>query len=248
VRQDKGRKCHESECIRGKAGRDIDAQEGALNRRLTGVLAGYSYPFFRLAGGSANPMNPPSSERLTYVYRITPDDVIEFVNDAWGRFAKENGTPGLAQGVLGTSLWNYISGQEVIHLSRELFAKARDRKCEVAIPFRCDSPSVRRYMQMRVVPLTDRKLEFCTWIEREEPYSERIHLLDLAVPRDHEWLLRMCAWCKKIYVGCSWLEIEEAIGRMRLFDHVAMPTITHGICDRCFQMMAADFRPDVSEK
>jgi hypothetical protein len=78
-------------------------------------------------------MIPPSSEPLTYVYRITSDDVIEFINDAWVRFAVENGAPTLCQGVIGASLWNYISGQEVVHLSSELLSRVRNSRCEVTI-------------------------------------------------------------------------------------------------------------------
>lgn len=193
-------------------------------------------------------MNGTSSERLTYVYRITPDDVIEFVNDAWVRFAVENGGSALCQGVIGTSLWNYISGRQVVHLSRELLTRVRDSRCEATIPFRCDSPLIRRFMWMKISPVSNGKLEFCTWTEREEPYSEPIQILNPAVSKGREQFLRMCAWCKKIYTGSFWLEIEEAIGRMRLFDHAAMPTITHGICDRCFQITTTDFRSAAPEK
>jgi hypothetical protein len=103
-------------------------------------------------------------------------------------------------------------------------------------------------MLMKIVPLGTGKVEFCTWVEREEPCSEPIQLLDPTIPKNTEMLLRMCAWCKKIHVGSSWLEIEEAIGRMGLFDHAAMPTITHGICDRCFQITTTDFRSAAPEK
>lgn len=150
--------------------------------------------------GSEHPMNGNSAERLTYVYRITPDDIIEFVNDAWIRFALENGTPILAQGVVGSSLWKHISGPQVVHLSRELLARVRESRCEANIPFRCDAPTKRRYMRMRILPLGKGKLEFGTWIEREEPYAEPIWLLDPIVPRGHEKFLRMCAWCKRIEV------------------------------------------------
>ena len=92
-----------------------------------------------------------ASERLTYVYRINPDDVIEFVNDAWVRFAVENGTPTLAHEVIGSSLWNYISGPQVVHLSKELLARVRESRCDATIPFRCDSPRVRRFMRMKIM-------------------------------------------------------------------------------------------------
>lgn len=126
-------------------------------------------------------MNAPSDDTLTYLYRITPDDHIEFVNDAWIRFAEENGTPTLPQNVIGTSLWKHISGQEVVHLSRQLVAKARQTKTEVSVPFCCDSPSLRRFMRMRIVPLSQGRIEFHTWVEREEPFQNPIRLFDPVV-------------------------------------------------------------------
>jgi hypothetical protein len=92
---------------------------------------------------------------------------------------------------------------------------------------------------MRVVPLAERKVEFHTWVEREAPYPDPVALLDPAVPRNPDTLLRMCAWCKKLDVEGTWLEIQDAIGRLRLFDHPAVPAITHGICDRCFELVTA---------
>ncbi len=182
-------------------------------------------------------MNAPSDGRVVYLCRITADDRIEFVNDAWIRFAEENETPALPQTVMGDSLWQHISGPEVIQLFRQLVAKVRETHTEVSIPFRCDSPTCRRFMRMRIVPLHQRRIEFCTWIEREEPFAQPVRLLDPAVPRDGNALLRMCAWCKKIHVAAAWLEIEEAIGQLQLFDSRTLPALTHGMCDRCFQMM-----------
>lgn len=193
-------------------------------------------------------MNATSGERLIYVYRITPDDIIEYVNDAWLRFALENGSPTLSQGVVGSLLWKYISGPQVVHLSKELLARVRESRCEATIPFRCDSPSVRRFMRMKIIPLGRSKVEFGTWVEREEFYTEPIQLLDPTVPKDHKKLLRMCAWCKKIDVAGSWLEIEDSIGRLRLFDRLAIPAITHGICEDCLKAMTTELVPNLCNK
>lgn len=195
--------------------------------------------FLCLDGGREDTMSGTSSERrLTYVYRITSDDVIEFVNDAWLRFAEENAAPTLSQQVIGTSLWKHVSGQQVVTLSRELLTRVRQSGREVTIPFRCDSPALRRYMRMKFVPLGNSKVEFHSWIEREEPIREPIRLLDASAMRDPAKLLRMCAWCKKIHVAGSWFEIEDAIGQLRLFDKLTIPVISHGMCDGCFKLLA----------
>jgi hypothetical protein len=98
-------------------------------------------------------------------------------------------------------------------------------------------------MRMRVVPLATGAVEFSSWIEREEPFAEPIPLLDPAVPRDPGAFLRMCAWCKQIDAEGSWLAIEEAVERLRLFDRPTLPAFTHGMCDRCFRIIIASLRP-----
>jgi hypothetical protein len=183
--------------------------------------------------GGEQPMDPRAGDKPTYLYRITPDDRIEFVNDAWIRFAEENGAPALPQEVLDTSLWQHISGPAVVHLSRHLVAKVRQTHTEVALPFRCDSPWRRRFLRMRIVPLTEGRIEFCTWVEREEPFPKPIRLLDPCAPRNPADLIRMCAWYKRIDKEGCWLEVEDAIEQLRLFDRRALPAITHGICDSC---------------
>ena len=42
----------------------------------------------------------------------------------------------------------------------------------------------------------------------------------------------MCAWCKKADVG-GWVEVEEAVRRLQLFDQARLPRITHGVCPAC---------------
>jgi hypothetical protein len=178
-------------------------------------------------------MEPLTGDKPTYLHRITPDDRIEFVNDAWIRFAEANGGPALVQEVLGTSLWQHISGPAVVHLSRHLVATVRQTHTEVSLPFRCDSPLLRRFLRMRIVPLAQGRIEFCTWVEREEPFPNPLRLLDPCAPRNPAELVRMCAWCKKIDKGGCWLEIEDALEQLRLFDHRTLPAITHCICDSC---------------
>jgi hypothetical protein len=182
-------------------------------------------------------------DRPVYIHRIAPDDRIEFVNEAWVQFAVDNASPTLAQRVLGTSLWNYLVGEQVVYLWKELLYRVRVGPSEATIPFRCDSPRVRRFMRMRVVPLATGAVEFGSWIEREEPFGEPIPLLDPAVPLDPDAFLRMCAWCKQIDAKGYWLEIEEAVERLRLFDRPALPALTHGMCERCFRMIITSLRP-----
>ena len=66
---------------------------------------------------------------------------------------------------------------------------------------------------------------------REEP-RETVPLLDEAVSRN-DACIRMCSWCKNVAVDEGWVEVEEAVARLRLFETDVLPQITHGVCDAC---------------
>jgi len=108
---------------------------------------------------------------------------------------------------------------------------------QLSFRFRCDSPTMRRYLRMEILPIADGGLEFHSRIEKEEPQPRVLRILDPQAPRNGESSVRMCAWCKKIADGENWFEPHEALERMRLFDAPTMPQITHGMCKECFDRM-----------
>jgi hypothetical protein len=83
-------------------------------------------------------------------------------------------------------------------------------------------------------------LEFRTRTLREEN-REPAPLPVAKVARSGEWV-RVCSWCKRLFVGESWEELEAAIERLRLFERAFAPTMTHGICEQCHQAMVEALR------
>jgi hypothetical protein len=49
--------------------------------------------------------------------------------------------------------------------------------------------------------------------------------------------VRACAWCKRIRVGSKWMEVEDALEPLKIFDMEQLPQITHGICRACRRAM-----------
>lgn len=176
-----------------------------------------------------------------FPYRVGPDDRIRLVSDAWLSFAIANGAPELTrQAVVGRSLWSFIDGIETRHLYQLIFASSRTRRREIAIPFRCDAPTRRRHMELRITPLADGGLDLCPRIVREEPHAY-VALLDPAAPRS-DYLVRICSWCKRVHVEPGgWVAADEAVRRLDLFDSSPLPGLTHGVCDRCAADLAETF-------
>ncbi|GAB4400098.1 MAG: hypothetical protein Kow00123_07590 [Anaerolineales bacterium] len=175
------------------------------------------------------------SETPDIVYRVNARDEIDFVCDEWDDFAVANGGESvLSAQVLGRPIWDFITDLSTQEIYRALIRKARSGR-SLQFTFRCDAPWRRRFLEMTVVGKEGGAVEFHTRTLLEEERPTPI-LLDADVGRSDE-LLRSCGWCKKFLVGDEWVEVEEAVQRLRLFQRRRLPSITHGICDECYEKM-----------
>jgi hypothetical protein len=86
-------------------------------------------------------------------------------------------------------------------------------------------------MEMEISALPDDGLLFTAELRRVEQRIP-VLLLDPHVSRS-ETLVGMCSWCKRVRADRElWLEIEEAISTLRLFEDPP-PGITHTMCPDC---------------
>lgn len=171
-----------------------------------------------------------------FIYRIDQSNAIYFVNDAWLDFARENQASQLnSDAVLHKSLWSFVSGLETQHLYGVMLEKVRTGQTPIKVPFRCDAPECRRYMELKIYPLPHKSLEFRSRILKLEP-RDAVKVLDTTVDRSSD-LVKMCSWCKKVYTGelLGWVEVEEAMWILDLFSAVKLPRITHGMCPDCYE-------------
>jgi hypothetical protein len=172
-----------------------------------------------------------------FTYIVDKTDTIVSVSDNFCAFAEKNDWNGRwrPEDVIGHSLWGFIQGRETRHLYQELFRRVREGKRCRAIPFRCDSPEERRFLELILEALPDHQIAITSKIVRTE-HRNRIRLLDAGTSRstDH---LTICSMCKKIKVSPQhWAEIEEGLVQLRLFDAHDMPLLTHGFCPECYQV------------
>lgn len=167
-----------------------------------------------------------------FTYRVDANNRIISVTREWESFAQENDAPELvAAAVLGKPLLDFVAGMEAQHLYELIIARVRRTQQAVAVPFRCDSPSVRRFMELRISSYGDNHLELEGRILREEERGA-VSLLDSSTSRSDEFLT-ICSWCKQVDVSGEWLEVEEAVKRRRFFNSTTLPQLTHGICNAC---------------
>jgi hypothetical protein len=166
-----------------------------------------------------------------FIYRVDAQDRITFVDANWLAFATENGLPTLtADAVTGKVLWDFISDPTSRQFYKIFAGKARETGDIIAVPFRCDGPAQRRFMKMFIVPQPDGGLEFRSVLEREEARSQ-VTLFDANVPRNGNFI-SVCSWCRRTKVS-DWMEAEEAVRELQLFNRTRLPQISHGICPDC---------------
>jgi hypothetical protein len=174
-------------------------------------------------------------------YLIDGKDRIVHVSDTWLEFARENEAAESCHPdkILNQSLWDFIDGIETRHLYEIVLEKIRRTRRSVRLPFRCDAPDKRRYLELRITAAQNDTIEFSSTVLREEA-RDTVELLKADIPRSEEFL-KICSMCKKVEVTKNfWLDAEAAIAALRLFENSKLPKISHGLCRECFRFGLAE--------
>jgi hypothetical protein len=167
------------------------------------------------------------------VYVVDREDVITSVDEAWLAFARANDAEALTrEAVVGRPLWDFVTGRGVAHLYRLLMQRVRTTDAPLLVPFRCDSPDVRRSMRLDLLPGVGGSITLRGVLLRAEPRPP-LRLVTSGVARGDR-LVPMCSLCKRVRTAQrEWLELEEAVVRMRLLAADPAPEVTHGVCPDC---------------
>jgi len=180
----------------------------------------------------AEPRRIPPRPFEPIEYHLGADDHVVWVNDAWRFFADENQAPLTTREPVGARLWDLVRDGPTRHLYSPMFERVRAAGISIAIDFRCDAPPVRRFLVLTITRREGGRLVLRVTAARLEA-RQPVPLLDLRTPRD-ERLVTMCSWCKRVAVGGShWVDVEEAVTALGLFQARTVPAVTHGICDTC---------------
>ncbi len=175
------------------------------------------------------------------VYKIDGTDTIVSVSENWCDFAYKNDWNGkiLPDKVVGHKLWDFIQGFETKHLYKTIIDKVRSGKKINPIPFRCDSPEERRFLELEINYLPEVYLEFISRTIKTVPRNP-LKLLDNQAARSDEFI-KICSLCKKINIPPEkWAEIEEWLVESQLFYAETLPQLSHGLCSQCYETAMAE--------
>jgi hypothetical protein len=175
----------------------------------------------------------------TFAYQVDAEDRLQSVSPDWVAFAQQNQAPQLnAEAVVGQPLFGYITGQETEHLYRLILDHVRRTGTPAVVPFRCDGPTVRRFMELSIQPELSGALTFEGRLLRVEE-RDAMELFDPSTSRSDE-RVTVCSWCKRVDAAGEWVEVELAVSRLGLFDSPLMPQLSHGMCPECAAKVLAD--------
>ncbi len=174
-------------------------------------------------------------------YRIDADDHLIAVEGDWAQFARDNDAPELALPTRERTVWDFFADDEVRELWRLLVAQVRRGQVEAHVPYRCDSPSARRWFDMTISPDDSRGgVRFCSVLAFDEP-RDAVTMLDLRTRRDMTApVLRLCSWCGRAEDGATWTDIEIVVRDRHLLEQPTPPALSHGICPACREVMTAE--------
>jgi len=169
----------------------------------------------------------------SYIYKIDDHDRIQFVNSAWLRFAQENDAPELTESaIIGEQIWRFISGAETTTLYKSIFLRIRTEHVKFKIPFRCDSPTIIRFMELTLSSLPDNGIELSGNLlqNKKRKYNA---LFDATVSHSRK-KLEICSLCRRVRKDKGeWLEPNEAMVKFKLFNNTHPPRLIESVCSLC---------------
>ena len=171
--------------------------------------------------------------KLSASYCIDQNDNLCNFGESWDAFAFANASHDMTGGLLeGRSLWDFIANRETRKIYQTLYTRVRDTGAPSEINFRCDSPVLKRNMELVIEPWGDYLLHTSRLVsETPRPLN---HLFTQAITQDpHDAYLIMCSWCKRVKLDEAWFDSDIAMKQLEAA-RMAIPDISHGMCEDCF--------------
>ncbi len=148
----------------------------------------------------------------------------------WDIFALENDAPELiGSKVIGRPLFDFISGNVTQQFVQALLQVVRSGKKSIELEYRCDSPTERRLMHMRVTLEESGLVHFVNTLLGSESRKNKI-LISRATQRGKNTTVR-CSMCNLVKPLKDWVEPDRFDGSNT--SKVAEWIVIYGICDRC---------------
>lgn len=178
----------------------------------------------------------------TLYYRLDAADRIVEIGGCWNDFALANaGESVLAECVLGSDIYDHVSGDASRMFLHTLLTATRSLARDTTRPYRCDSPGVKRFMEMSLLPLADHGVMVAHRMIKVEPLPGRYDFIaSKNQPYPPSRIVR-CSICNRIKHAGEWLETDRA-GALGLLSSSEPTPVIYGVCDACHASVRVDKR------
>lgn len=171
------------------------------------------------------------SEVLSYT--LDKADNIVAVGGNWDAFARENdGESLLASKIIGCNLDQFIHGDITRMFVRTMIMSARTLQRPVLRPYRCDSPKLKRFMEMTVLPGAQGAVEVVHRELRSEPIAHPMPISAAPAGAGKRFVKR-CSICNRVKAQDIWSELDAAIDAARIPAGAHDIKVIYGVCPDC---------------
>lgn len=176
---------------------------------------------------------------LVTAYVLDDRNTIISVSGDWDEFAEQNGAANLySVDVCGRPIWDFVGDAPTRMWLEAVFQSARLRGVGLERSYRCDSPEVKRYMKMRVIPEQNATLRIEHELLSTEQRQAPVHLIhDSTLGKDAR---RRCSLCGRLNHVGEWQEPRE--------DHANASgsiVVIYTVCEDCQNWVVLGCSPDI---
>ena len=169
----------------------------------------------------------------TVVLEVDADNCIRQVSESWTQVARAGGAEiELATDrVLGKPLHQFITSDTTRMYVEASLKLCRLRQEVLFRPYRCDSPTHKRFMELQLTPLEQGAVEMKHFLLREEAFEQPLHLEEVTQQKNRSagTCLR-CSFCNRLKP----LEQHEWMPPEELHQSYISPLkVIHTVCPDC---------------
>lgn len=164
-------------------------------------------------------------------YEVDRDNRLCGFSANWDVSAAEAKSASLMSSRLhGIPLLTFISGDVSAMFIETMINSARVQQKELIRPYRCDSPTHRREMRMRLQPLEEGRIRVLHELVRETAWEHPRNMR--TVTRRSERKIKRCSMCNDLLDVDTWVTQDEYLMRHPHLHGEPLP-VYYGICPRC---------------
>lgn len=167
-------------------------------------------------------------------YWLDRDDRIIQVNANWDNFAETNeGHTVVSSEVLGRGIWEFVTGDITRMWVESLLQMGRVCGDAITRPYRCDSPDIKRFMNMTLVPEGSGVLRLEHRVIRTEKREKKVYFnAEQTHTTDSKGLVERCSVCGCVKQDEQWKEAElfSCLGSEK--NEIYLP-VAYTVCGDC---------------